>query len=101
MNHIPHPERAAERASAQHVRAFLISPGQYRVHSKSSRDWHLVSAAVIPGRGVRVVCSCKGGSFYRDAHGSSCCKHGAAVAKRLLRQRRELLAVKFPRGRAA
>ena len=101
MNHNPQSQRAGERATAQRVRAFLIGPGQYRVHSKTSRDWHLVSAAVMPGRGVRVVCSCRGGCFYRDGHGSSCCKHGAAVAKRLLRRRPELLAVKFPKGLAA
>jgi|SRR5581483_1417247 len=85
--------RAVTRANAQRVRAHYQGPGRYLVHSKSGQGWYVVTAAIIPGRSIRVVCDCKGGTAYRDQHGSSCCKHGAAVAKRLLRRKAERLAV--------
>ncbi len=81
--------RSEHRARTQHIQARFAGPGHYRSHSRSSSDWHDITAFRF-GPDVVVRCSCKGGFYYVDEVGSSACKHAVAVSKRLLRRRDEL-----------
>jgi hypothetical protein len=96
--------RSLDRARQQHIQAVFVAPGHYRVASKSQKGaWYDVRAQRV-GQHVQVVCSCPGGEHYRDELGSSCCKHAAGVAKRLLRVKEALAAVpavKYPQAVAA
>ena len=87
--------RSIERARVQRVRARCIGAGRYQVHSKSGPGWYNLTANRI-GAHVVVVCDCPGGQAFKDAAGSSCCKHSVAVAKRLLRLPAEFARVPRP-----
>ncbi len=86
--------RAAAKAASAHRGAHYISPGQYKVHSRSGGGWYIQQATATPAGDITIRCSCKGGEQRQDTAGNSLCWHTCQVSARLARNRSEADAVR-------